>query len=222
MLRRWLSGLCLVCGCTLLLTGRGYAGFVGYVIRQEQRSPSTQQVLVFKDGHRLPLVQPTSPSPVISSTTQPVGPASAATAADAVELRLSPVRLCIPKINVDWPVVLSDVDHLPRFRAIGWLLGSAMPGSAGNLVLYGHWGGPAGTMMRLYELQPGDEFTVATEAQTFRYRVRTTYETTPDDIGVLAPTTMATATLITCSGPWDAQAQSNILRRVVVADYVRP
>jgi sortase A len=99
-------------------------------------------------------------------------------------------------------------------------MGSSFPGVPGNMVLFGHLGGEHGTFMRLHELQPGDEFSIFTEASELRYRVRSSHETTPDDVGVLAPTDDASATLITCSGPWDPIAQTNERRLIVSADYV--
>ena len=126
----------------------------------------------------------------------------------------------IPKIGIDWPVVLSDNEHLPEFRGVGWLMGSSFPGVPGNMVLFGHLGGAHGTFMRLNELQPGDEFSIFTEARELHYRVRSSHETTPDDVGVLAPTDYASATLITCSGPWDPVAQTNQRRLIVSADFV--
>ena len=45
-------------------------------------------------------------------------------------------------------------------------------------------------------------------------------KTNPDDVGVLAPTDNASATLITCSGPWDPIAQTKQRRLIVSADYV--
>jgi sortase A len=133
---------------------------------------------------------------------------------------LPPLRIAIPKIGVDRPIVLSDNEHMPKFRGVGWLMGSSFPGVAGNLVLFGHLGGEYGTFMRLHELRPGDEFRIFTEASELRYRVRSSYETSPDDVGVLAPTDNASATLITCSGPWDPIAQTNERRLIVVADFV--
>lgn len=133
---------------------------------------------------------------------------------------LPPDRISIPRIGVGWPVVLGDNDNLPRFRAVGWFMGSGWPGTPGNMVLFGHLGGRNGTFMRLHELRPGDELSVFTAAGVARYRVREMHETTPDDVAVLAPTSGATATLITCSGPWDPVAQTNQRRLIVSADLI--
>lgn len=237
MFRRSLRLLFLVSGWLLVLSGLSYGGLTGYIMWQEYMSPSGQQVLVLKDGRKIPLVQP-SPKAVVAAeplvqpsraavVVEEPEPAQAVASIDRrpstspMPLPLLPVaRIVIPKIAVDRPVVLSENDHLPRFPGVGWLMGSAFPGTPGNLVLFGHLGGPYGTFMRLHELRPGDEFSVFTDAAEYNYRVRASYETTPDDVAVLAPTHAATATLITCSGPWDPIAQTNEGRLIVTAEYI--
>lgn len=224
MIRRWIRRLLMIMGCLALLIGIGYGGTIAYLSWREQVSPSTQRVLVLKDGRQIPLVQPANRVMVSPTAVAPPGASAPLLTAAPVPVasapRLPPERIVIPKIGVDWPVVLGDNDHLPRFRGVGWLMGSGFPGVPGNMVLFGHLGGPYGTFMRLQELQPGDEFSVFTQAGEQRYRVRSSYETTPDDVGVLAPTSYASATLITCSGPWDPVAQTNERRLIVFADYL--
>ena len=226
MIRRWLGRLLAAMGCVLVLSGVGYGGSIAYLSWREQAAPSTQRVLILKDGRQIPLVQPTSAPIIQPARTAPAAPGATAgaarptpTPASAAPL-LPPLRIVIPKIGVDRPIVLSDNEHMPKFRGVGWLMGSSFPGVAGNMVLFGHLGGEYGTFMRLHELQPGDEFSIFTEASELRYRVRSSHETAPDDVGVLAPTDDASATLITCSGPWDPIAQTNQRRLIVVADNV--
>jgi sortase A len=228
MVRRWLRRGLLALGSLSIFLGVAYGSLIGYLAHREQVSPSTQQQLVLKGGQQIPLIQPTRvpvavlPSPA-HQPDQFIEPrATPPPPSPTVPPLLPPERITIPRIEVDWPVVLSTVDHLPQFTGVGWLMGSAFPGAPGNIVLYGHLGGPNGTFMRLHELQPGDEFRVISARVEHQYRVRSSQETTPDDVGVLAPTSTATATLITCSGPWDPVAQTNVRRLVVTADYVGP
>jgi LPXTG-site transpeptidase (sortase) family protein len=135
---------------------------------------------------------------------------------------LPPQRITIPRIGVDWPVVLSVNEELPHFKGVGWLMGSTYPGFAGNLVLFGHLDGPYATLGRLRELVPGDTFNVITEDGARVYRVRSSFSVTPDDVSVLAPTSTATATLITCSGHWDKVAKQYDHRLIILADYTGP
>ncbi|HEU5014612.1 MAG TPA: class F sortase [Roseiflexaceae bacterium] len=229
MIRRWIRHLLAIMGCAAMLVGFGYGGTIAYLSWREQVSPSTQRILVLQNGQQIPLVQPTSLPRMPVSSAAPEIPSGVTNVLSVtpvppapVETSLPPVRIVIPKISVDWPVVLSDNDHMPQFQGVGWLMGSGFPGASGNMVLFGHLGGPYGTFMRLHELQQGDEFSVFTQVGEQRYRVRSTYETTPDDVAALAPTNHASATLITCSGPWNPVAQTNERRLIVLADYLQP
>lgn len=110
---------------------------------------------------------------------------------------------------------------MPRFKGVGWLIGSAYPGEAGTVVLFGHLDGSYSTFGRLRELRPGDQFSIFTETGQYRYVVRKNFETTPDDVSVLVPTDRPTATLITCSGRWDPIAQNYSRRLIIQADYIQ-
>jgi sortase A len=141
MIRRWLRRLLATIGCMLVLIGIGYGGSIAYMSWREQTAPSTQRVLVLKDGRQIPLVQPSSApvgqlarrTPAAVGTTTgaaPIVPTPVSTVAV-----LPPLRIAIPKIGVDRPVVLSDNEHLPEFRGVGWLMGSSFPGAPGNIEL---------------------------------------------------------------------------------------
>ncbi len=241
-MKRRLRRTLLIVGGLLVVLGLSYAGLTRYLMWRESRSPSTRQVLVLKDGRQLPLIQPTaaprlpppSARPTAPATTpEPVGPDSRLptpvappTVAPPTEppapSYLPPLRVMIPRIGVDWPVVLADNDHMPRFKGVGWLLGSGFPGLPGNLVLFGHLDGPYATLGRLHELVAGDTFDIVTEAGTRRYQVRDIHDVLPDAVEVLAPTSTATATLITCSGSWDKLDQMYNRRLVVTGTYVGP
>ena len=232
----------MLAGWLCIALGIAYGGLIGYLTWSESVSPSAKATLVLRDGRKIPLAQPTltlpaRPSapatpegPDPNSHTLPAadegGPSSLDQLPSANENRvpvapsahLPPQRLKIPSIGVDRPVVLSDNEHLPRFRGVGWLRGSAFPGAVGNIVLFGHLDGPYATFERLRELRPGDLFTITTEEGGFTYRVRSSFDTTPDDVAVLAPTGTPTATLITCSGRWDPIARTYSHRLIVIAD----
>ena len=224
MVRRGLRrlGYGLIGGVILLAVSYGATfAFLGW---RETVSPSTSQILVLRDGQQIPLVQPTAAPGRVVSPAPPAGGDSpsrtgSSSAAPRAPAPRPPLRLQIPRLSLDWPVVLSDNDHLPRFQGVGWLLGSAFPGAAGNMVLVGHLDGRYATFARLHELQPGDHFIVATADSTMNYRVLSLHPTRPDDVAVLAPTSAATATLITCSGPWDAGLRMYEQRLIVSAAY---
>src|SRR4051794_7137503 len=75
MLYRRAGQVLTVLGCTLILLGVVYGSIMGYFLWREHVSPSTERVLVLKDGRRIPLVQPTmppaQPSPTRQATVQP-------------------------------------------------------------------------------------------------------------------------------------------------------
>lgn len=241
-MKRWLRRALLGMGGLLVVLGVSYGALVGYLMWRESSSPSTRQVLVLKDGRQIPLIQPTAAPQPPPPTPLPTAPAmspdavvpdpllTATVALPTVTLPtaspapsyLPPLRIVIPRIGVDWPVVLADNNHMPRFKGVGWLMGSGFPGTPGNLVLFGHLDGPYATLGRLHELVAGDEFDVRTEAGPARYRVSESREVLPDAVEVLAPTTAATATLITCSGDWDSLDRMYNRRLVVTGTYIGP
>ena len=106
-------------------------------------------------------------------------------------------RIKIPAINVDAPVVMG-VDKEQLKKGVGQIPGTAAPGKAGNLVLSAH-NDIYGELFRyLDRLKPGDEFTVFTNLQAYTYIVTGWELVEPTQIEVLAPTSDATATLISC------------------------
>lgn len=225
---RWFG---LALGLTMLFAAVSYTAWLGIVTRQEQANPSTERVIVLANGTRVPLeppdlaaVAPTAdagtPLPAATASIATPAPELSATPVPAAPALLPPEQLVIPRIEVDWPVTLADIDHLPEYRGVGWLFGSAFPGTSGNMVLFGHLGGQYATFSRLHELRQGDDVLVRTQAGVHQYRVLSSYETTPNDVAALAPTDAPIVTLITCSGPWIAELQTNERRLIVVAEYI--
>lgn len=205
--------LSIVLGCLAVIGLSGYQIWLDGVRSRELVAPSTAHILVTADGREIPL----APLAVGAISQSPAGHRGVKPAAARGGATLPPERLLIPAIGADWPIVLATAEHLPHFRGVGWLMGSAAPGRPGNMVLFGHRGGDFATLARLPELRVGDAVIVLTAEAELRYQVRETFETTPDDVAVLAPTAEPTLTLITCAGTWDAVARTNALRRIVVA-----
>ena len=223
--RRLMSLVSIIIGVLFISAGITYYGWLSYLRWFERHSPSTARVLKLRNGLQVPLNQPLQPglppdphaNAELGRTISNVSQATPVSLTPLAGPVLPPERLRIPRIGLDRPTVLSYNEQLPRFSGVGWLLGSAAPGAQGNMVLFGHLGGPFGVFERLHELVPGDELIVTTQHADLRYLVETIFETTPDDVSVLVPAEGATATLITCSGPWDVALQSNERRLVVVA-----
>jgi sortase A len=109
-----------------------------------------------------------------------------------------PVRIQIPAIGVDAPVVLGDGDEQLK-KGVGHHIGSANPGEPGNLVLTAH-NDVFGEIFRdLDQLKPGDTVIVYTNGQRiYTYLVTGTEVVGPLDVEVLAPTEQPIVTLISC------------------------
>lgn len=94
--------------------------------------------------------------------------------------RGTPVRLTIPRLNVDAevrPVELEGETLSPPedVSVVGWWRGGAQPGDRrGTVVLTGHsWRGGDGVFDDLGELRPGDRLEVTTSAGLIEYAVGT-------------------------------------------------
>ena len=107
------------------------------------------------------------------------------------------VRIQIPGVNVDAPVVQGDGWEQLK-KGVGQHLGPANPGDRGNVVLSAH-NDIFGEIFRdLDRLKPGDEIVLYTNQRAYSYRVVNTRIVEPTEVEVLAPTQDATVTLISC------------------------
>ncbi|SEL77133.1 Sortase family protein [Blastococcus sp. DSM 46786] len=148
-----------------------------------------------------------SPAPLVA------GYGTAVTAA-------SPVRVRLPAIGVDSPLVELGVDGVGALEPpadhtrAGWFAGGPAPGAVGPSVIAGHVDsrdGPA-VFFRLDELVAGDEVLVdQADGTTVRFTV-TGAERFPKDRfptrEVYGPTPRAELRLITCGGEFDAATGS--------------
>ncbi|MGB7538752.1 MAG: class D sortase [Anaerolineales bacterium] len=109
-----------------------------------------------------------------------------------------PVRLDLPSIGkTNLPVVEGDGWEQLR-QGVGHHIGSANPGTTGNVVLSAH-DDIFGELFRdLDRLQPGDDAVVYTASQKFVYRIIRIRIVEPTDVSVMAPTGRPTLTLVSC------------------------
>lgn len=145
-----------------------------------------------------------------------------------------PVRLRIPSIGVDAPVVRLGIlpsgvmDSPATPTDVGWYDFTGKPGAGGNAVLSGHvdfYGyGPA-VFWRLRELQRGDRIEVELlDGLRIEYEVTATTLTPVEELrmdAILAPTARETVTLITCGGTFADGSYSHrlVVRAVRVAPH---
>jgi sortase A len=140
---------------------------------------SAQENLAEIPAHLLPLVQSYANLPIPTAA-----PGQA-------------IRIQIPALGVDATIVQGDNWEQLR-KGVGQHLGSGIPGQPGNVVLSAH-NDFAGEIFRyLEDLQPGDEIILMTTVQQFTYYVTSSSIVEPTQVDVMAATTTATVTLISC------------------------
>jgi len=107
------------------------------------------------------------------------------------------IRIQIPAINVDAPIVQGDGWEQLK-KGVGQHIGTANPGVDGNLVLSAH-NDIFGEIFRdLDRLKPGDLVIVYTNQRAYTYIVVDTKIVEPTHVEVMEPTTQPTTTLISC------------------------
>jgi sortase A len=106
-------------------------------------------------------------------------------------------RITIPAIHVDHPIVQGD-DWEQLKKGVGQHIGSADPGTAGNLVLTAHNDIYGEIFRHLDKLEVGDEIIVHTLSRQFVYVVQSQRIVDPSEVSVMAPTRKPTITLISC------------------------
>lgn len=167
-------------------------------------------------------VGPPSPTPLITAVvlpsghTPPTDPGGARPNEAEIPEHLRPIVQSMPSVSVPtpgpsqarsifipklWndaaPVVQGDSWEQLK-KGVGQHIGSADPGSNGNMVLSAH-NDIFGELFRdLDKLKPGDEIRVQTSTQEYLYRVTGMRIVSPTEVSVLAPTAKPTVTLISC------------------------
>jgi sortase A len=107
------------------------------------------------------------------------------------------IQIQIPSIGVDAPVVQGDGWEQLK-KGVGQHVGSVNPGQPGNLVVSAH-NDVFGEIFRyLDQLKRGDQIIVYTPQRSYTYIVTSIEIVEPTDVQVMASTTNATITLISC------------------------
>ncbi len=107
------------------------------------------------------------------------------------------IRIQIPAINVDAPIVMGDGEEQLK-KGVGQMIGSPNPGQVGNMILSAH-NDVFGEIFRdLDQLQPGDEIIVYTQIRSYTYVVQQQQVVEPTQVEVLAATSDPFVTLVSC------------------------
>lgn len=107
------------------------------------------------------------------------------------------IRIQIPAINVDAPIVQGDGWEQLK-KGVGQYIGSPNPGQNGNLVLSAHNDVYGEIFRYLDRLVPGDQVIIYTQLRQYTYIVDRTVLVEPTAVEVMAPTASPTLTLISC------------------------
>ena len=143
-----------------------------------------------------------------------------------------PVRLKIPKINVDSSVEPVGVTSggaldVPKVVGdVGWFSLGQRPGEVGTAVIDGHYGilkgGEGSVFDNLYLLRKGDKIYVEDDkgaTVSFVVQALQRYDPNANASGVFNSSDgKAHLNLITCEGAWDEASQSYSKRLVIFAD----
>lgn len=217
LLRRALSGALLIVGGLALLLGVALGSLRIYLAVQTATLPPIAVSAPSGAPSAAPVGGVAAPVEIASNSGAAPSPASSAgsVAGPVAAAHLPPTEISIPRLGATYPVTLSDYDYQLRFRAVGWIVGTAFPGEPGNMVFYGQAEGPYATLDQLGELRPGDDIVIATAGGQRRYRVRSVGQMSEDNVDVVAPTTAAVATLIT-------DVPDNLQQRLVVVADLTP
>jgi LPXTG-site transpeptidase (sortase) family protein len=205
------------------------AGFFG-PISIGKINTTTEQAMI--DTTRTPAVAATTTVTAVGTTTTVVATTSVTLANNRDG---SPVRLLIPKLNIDAGFQYTGLKtdgsmEIPsNIVDVGWYTGSPRPGEKGSAIITGHVaqirGGiltKQGVFSSLYELRPGDELNVLNnKGKSIHFVVREirSYDPAADATDVFTSGDGgAHLNLITCEGTWNPAQLSYSQRLVIFAD----
>ncbi|MBI9051521.1 MAG: class D sortase [Anaerolineaceae bacterium] len=123
------------------------------------------------------------------------------------------VRIQIPDISVDAPVVQGDRDEQLK-KGVGQTIGTPNPGQNGNIVLSAHNDVFGEIFRNLDRLVPGNEITIFTSQKSYRYVIQEIKFVEPSFVEVMANTQEPVVTLISCY-PYMVDNQRIIVRAVL-------
>lgn len=119
----------------------------------------------------------------------------------SIEQGNNPVRILIPKVDIDLKVV--DAPIVDGYWALSdntasYGLGSGHPGSKGNTIIFAH--ARTGLFYNLKDVKIGDIIYVFTKDKWYRYQVGTITAVYPNQTEVLQNSNKEVLTLYTCTG----------------------
>jgi sortase A len=177
---RWMSCMLLALGVTSL----GYVGFIlvdakAFQVYANWRLNRSIEV------SRVSSVLPLSVSPSNHAGSARRFPPTLGSAVGRIEISRIGVAV----------IIAEGTDEKTLQRAVGHIMGTALPGEQGNVALAGH----RDTFFReLRNIRQDDEVTLTTPVGSFNYRVDSIKVVAPEDIEVLKDSDESILTLVTC------------------------
>ncbi len=157
--------------------------FTAVVLPGGHTPPVNGSEVVFNESeipeHLRPLMQSLADIPVPTSSPQQA------------------IRIQIPAINVDAPIVQGDGWEQLK-KGVGQHVGSADPGQTGNMVLTAHDDVFGEIFRYLDQLKKGDQIVIYTAIRAYTYVVTGSQVVEPTRVDVMNPTDNPTLTLISC------------------------
>jgi sortase A len=160
----------------------GYCGFVLVDTWMFQRRAKQNLERLLHDERQARNGKPLTASPASHASLPAIAP-------DGLIGRIEILRLGVSV------VVVEGTDKPALRRAVGHIIGTALPGQPGNIGLAGH----RDTFFRpLQNIQRDDIITLTTLGGEYRYRVVSTKVVSPYNVAVLNPDGNEILTLVTC------------------------
>lgn len=161
--------------------------------------------IIFFPGHSL-IQKPSEKNPIVISSKL----------LDSQNTENSPVRILIPKVDIDLYVTNSRIIdgywELSENTA-SYGLGSGHPGTKSNTVIFAH--ARHGLFYNLKDVKLNDTVYVFTKDKWYMYKVSTITTVYPNQTDIIQPTKDETLTLYTCTGFADEK------RLIVIAKPVK-
>jgi len=130
--------------------------------------------------------------------------------------------LRIPAIAIE-AEIFDNTDRRSLDLGVGRISGTATPGGPGNVGLAGH---RDGYFRRLKNLKPGQTIQIFTRNGRWDYEVERIQVVDPSEVGVLAPTSRPSVTLVTCypfyflgSAPWRYVVQAHLISQEIASPH---
>ncbi|SRR5258708_5652435 len=123
----------------------------------------------------------------------------------SVNPNAKPARMIIKSINVDLPIVPSQMKNWNwemTDRGVSYLVSSPIPSQTGNSILYGH-NFPA-LLGGLPRVKPGEKITIVFSDKSYKtFTIGYTAVVSPDQIHILDASKDKRITIYTCTGLFD-------------------